>query len=147
MYGEGEGKFASSIVLQLSLGTCAALNTQVSLGADSAQCVDKTCTLLTGRCLHTGVSIDNRHSSAHQQCISHGTHGSVVSLGELFLQVLQQQSGNTGDLRTSHGGTGHDAVIATVVAGEHITADTSDIGQQTQVRSSAPAGEGAHLAA
>ena len=140
-----------SIIAQLDLGLGGAkaltLNGQVSAGGNSANGVDQTGTLLTGRSLHAGDGIDNGNSGAHQQCVCHNTALVIIQVGEVLTQVLQHQGGDTGHLRSSHGGTAHQAVLAIVVSRHDVSTDASQVGQQAQVGGNAPAGELTHLAA
>ena len=145
--GEGEGELAIGIVLQFSLRTVAACHRQISLGGHSAQRVHQTGALLTGRSLHAAVLVHNGNGGAHHQCICQSADLCLSSIGEGFTQILQHQSSDTGHLRCCHGGTAHQAVLAVVIAGKHVAADTGNIRQQAQVRGNAPAGEGAHLTA
>ena len=145
---EGEGVSTVGICAQLTLGHVA-VDGQVSVGGDSLESVHQTSTLLTGRHFDAGVSADDGISGGHQQSVCHGTQGTVaLTLAAVaFLQVLHDQSGHTGNLGSGHGGTGHQAVTAAVVAGVDITADTGQVRLQAQVGGNAPGGEDAHLAA
>ena len=60
--------------------------------------------------------------------------------------MLQHQSGDTGNLRSGHGSTGHQTVLAIVQGGVNAAADAGDIGLQRQVGSNTPGGEAGHLA-
>ena len=147
VHSEGEAKFAVHIVLQLCLGTLAAFHGQVSLSADGVVRIHQAGTLLTGRSLHIVFAVgDDGNSGAHHQAVHQNADLSLGSVGELLLQVLQYQSGNTGNLRCCHGSTAHQAILAIIIARIDIAAHAGDIRHQAQVRSGAPAGEGAHLA-
>ena len=135
------------IVTQLSLGALLAGNSQVSLSGDGSGGVHQTCTLLTGRSLHAGSLGNDGLGGGHQQRLSHIPLLGVSQVGELLCQVLQHQSGGTGQLGSGHGGAGHQAVLAIVVAGVHVAADGGDLRLQLQRGGNAPAGEVAHLAA
>ena len=145
--GEGERELAFGVVLQLCLGAGAAFHGQVSFSGDGCQRIHQACALLTGRGFHAGNIVDDGHSGAHQQAVDHHTSFRVGRVGEGFLQVLQHHSGDAGNLRRGHGSTAHQAVLTIVIAGVNIAANAGQVGQQSQVRGSAPAGEITHLTA
>ena len=147
VHGEGEGELTLLAVAQLSLGASGTGNGQVSLSSHSAQSVHQASTLLTGRGLYTSILVDDGFGSAHDQCVAQLTNLSLGCVGEGQLDVLQDQCGDTGDLRTSHGGTTHQAVSAAIQSGVNVTADTGQVRYQTHITGGAPAREGADLAA
>ena len=145
---EGEGVSTVGVGAQLTLGHVA-VNGQVSVGGDSLVSVHQTSALLAGRHFDAGVSADDGISGGHQQRIGHGTQGTVaLALAAVtVLQVLHDQCGDASHLRSGHGGTGHQAVTAAVVAGVDIAADTGQVRLQAQVGGDTPGREDAHLAA
>ena len=143
---KAEGVDAGSVVTQLSLGTAAG-HGQVGLGGGSLISVHQTCALLTGRSLHAGHGADDGICGGHHQCLSQCADRAGGGIGVQGVQILHHQSGNTGHLRSGHGSTGHQAVLAVIIAGVDVAANTGDVGNQLQVGGNAPGGEGADLAA
>ena len=146
---KGEDVVAGGAVTQGCLGGVAA-HGHVNLGVQCLPCIDQTCALLAGRSLQlntsVGVGSHDGISGAHQHGLSQVTQGAVDGIGVQFLQVLQHQSGDTCNLRSGHGSTGHQTVLAIVQGGVNAAADAGDIGLQRQVGSNAPGGEVGHLA-
>ena len=147
MNSEGEGILAVLAVTQLRLGAITGGNGQIGTGSDGSLNINQAGALLTGRCFQTGSIVNDRHSSAHQQAVDHGAQLITGGSGHFSPQILQQQCGHTGNLRCCHGSTGHNAVLAVIVAGVDVTAHTGHIGQQTQIGRNTPTGEGADLTA
>ena len=143
---KAEAESAVSAVAHFCLGL-AAVNSQVALSGDCSSCVHQAGALLAGRSFQTGVGRNNNFSIAHHQSIGHFSQLALGSVGEPLMQILHDQSRHTGHLGSRHGGTGHQTVSTTIIAGVDIAANTGNIGFQAQIGSSAPAGEVAHLTA
>ena len=142
---EGEDVVALGAVAQGCLGGLAA-DGQVDLGVQGLPCIHQTGTLLAGRSLQAGLGVNDGVCGAHQHGLSQVTQGAVDGIGVQFLQVLQHQSGDACNLRSGHGSTGHQTVLAIVQGGVNAAADAGDIGLQRQVGCNAPGGEVGHLA-
>ena len=143
---EGEDVLALLAVAQGCLGGLAA-DGHVDLGIQGLPCIDQTGALLAGRCLQPGLGVNDGVCGAHQHGLSQVTQGACNGIGVQFLQTLQHQSGDACNLRSGHGSTGHQAVLAVIQGGVDIAADAGDVGLQGQVGSNAPGGEVRHLTA
>ena len=149
--GEGEVAALGIVIAHGDLGGRAVYG-QVAAGGHSVIDVGNAGALLTGRILdavgvHNLVGvIHGRRSGGHDQCLSYGVHLGIGHFGMGLVEVLQHQSCHTCNMRSGHGGTGHDAVLAIVHGGVDVAAGGGDIGSQLQVGVHAPGGEVTHLA-
>ena len=143
---EAEAPGAGGTVAQLGLGP-AAVHGQVCLVGHRVIGVHQASALLTGRSFQAGDAADHGNGGAHEQRLRHIPQLAGAGVRELALQVLHHQSGNARHLGRGHGGAGHDAIAAAVIARIHIAAHAGDVRHQPQVRGHAPGGEAAHLAA
>ena len=148
---------AVGVVQQLQLAHILAVHGDVGGGVHGGGGVDQAGALLTGRVVHPAL-IGLRHSGAHQQLVDNVAHltGLLAGKGCAGLHVLAHQGGNTGHVRGGHGGTAHHAVAAGVAlvggvdlvddGGPDVAAGGGDLRLQLQAGTSAPGGEGGHLA-
>ena len=153
---EGISTGAAGIRTQLHLHLAVGIGIGgVGIHSDVAACVDGVAHIgKTGALLQHGVIIeiggqrgsgDQRGSGGHQQTLDQepdGTAGLGVQL--VGLDVLSQHSGHTGDLGSSHGGTGHILVAAAVHQGVDVAAGSGDLRLHGQRTGHAPGGEAAH---
>ena len=162
--GEGEGVDAGllGIVAQLclDLAVCPGIggigaHDDVGISGGSSAHIGKTCALLDhGIVVAAAGAVTQGLCGGHQQTLGQGTLVQTGLLSQTALaDILCHQGSHTGDLRSSHGGTGHDLVGLVIAEGAIVdgtgdgidaAAGGSDLRLQLQGTGNAPGGEGGH---
>ena len=145
---------AGGIIAQLRLdlpvgcaGVCVGGHPQIGVGSDGVAHVGKT-----GALLHHGAvrfAVHQGHGGGHQQRGRQPAGGNAqLCIQTVFLDVLHDQSGHTGDLRRRHGRAG--VVLVSGAGGVHavhgvdITAGRGEFGLDLQIAGNAPGAEITH---
>ena len=129
------------------------------LGVHGGLQVRKTRALLEQRIVVAGFLFHHGRRGGHEGARDEVAAGKTrLGSDVLILEVLAEGSGETGDLRRGHGGTGHELILGVssgvagaalvlmvAVQGLDASAGRSDLGLEGQRTGHAPGGEVAHL--